>query len=208
MLAPWGGEASWQLPILAGVACRCVCPASLGLENRCGLIWSRPTSRAQIWNVYYKITASLGSSSVSFFPLSSHHSQGLWAAAAITQTDQGIKNGAKYNCLHTLLWCAQAHPWRRGWCESVIEKAFPPQTKWVRTGRKRWEGTSGVTDFTSSLPLPCPASFPVSGQGQERKLRSCSSAIRQSTHTCCIFQLKQHCDSNITYNFFSDWDNL
>lgn len=74
--------------------------------------------------------------SVSLFPLSSHRCQGLGAAAAITQTDQDFKNGAKYNCL---LWCAQTQPWRRGWSEPVIERAFPPQTKWVKAGRKGGE---------------------------------------------------------------------
>lgn len=51
----------------------------------------------------------------------------------------------------------------------MIDRAFPPQTEWVKAGRKRWEGTSGVGRvLIPPLPLPpsLPPAYPVNGQGR------------------------------------------
>ena len=60
LLTPWGClQSSVAWPVEVSVPSQVSepshdCPASWGLENRWVLIRSRPPSRAQIWNVYYK----------------------------------------------------------------------------------------------------------------------------------------------------------
>lgn len=60
LLAPWGclqSSVAWPVEVsLPGQVSEPShdCPASWGLENRWVLVRSRPPSRAQIWNVYYK----------------------------------------------------------------------------------------------------------------------------------------------------------
>ena len=63
-----------------------------------------------------------------------------------------------------------------------------------------------------SFPCPIPAAptFPVNGQGQERKLRSCFLAFRQSLNTWLYFFSLSNIVIEILYEafFFSDRGDL
>lgn len=190
----------------------CGCPAFLGFENRWGLIWSGPTSKAQIWSVYYKIIANLGSSSlcVSLFPLSSHHLQGLWAAAAFIQTDR-TKTGANI-AAHAARMCSGSSLEKRlNWTCDDGEGLSTPE--WVKAERKGGEvlqelGRVLIPLLPFPLPLLCPQHFLWMVKGRRENQDLAFSAFRQSSSTCRIFLLNQHCDANIISCLFAAWGNL